>query len=240
MKRSLKALTLIGLAFFLYSRLYNGTLFFYINRRFAWLTLLAAIGLLLISASYQYRPTRPHIHEDAGHHHAISWGGLLVVILPVVLGLIVPPKPLGTSAMANRGVSVGSMASAASSGSGTVLVTTDEGDRTVLDWVIAFGENPDPAAFVGQEAHVVGFVYRDGRFDADTFMAGRFVVTCCVADATAVGLIVHWPEASSLAQDQWVEVSGHFEPGEFDGQQVPILVADTIIPTEPPNQPYLY
>lgn len=231
---------LIGLALFLLSRLYNGTLYFYINRRFVWLTVLAAVGLLLIADSYRHRPAPSQPHGDAGHHHTLSWGGLLLVILPIALGLLVPAKPLGAAAMETREVSLASLAPAASPGSSTVLLTTDEGERTILDWVVAFSENPNPAAFAGEEAHVIGFVYRDERCNADIFMVSRFIVTCCVAHATPVGLIVRYPDATALVQDQWVEVRGHFEPGEFGGEQVPILVAETITPTGPPNQPYLY
>jgi putative membrane protein len=236
MRKSLKALTLIALALFLYSRLYNGTLLFYINRRFAWLTLLAATGFLLVAISYRYRPAHPHQHN--GHHHTASWDGLLLVVLTVILGLFIPPKPLGATAMETREVSVGSLAPAMSPGSSAELMTT--GEKDILGWLIDFQRIRDPAASAGQEAHVIGFVYRDDRFEAETFMVSRFVVTCCVADASAAGLIVRWPQTASLDEDQWVEVSGHFEPGEFYGQRVPILIADKITPTDPPNQPYLY
>jgi uncharacterized repeat protein (TIGR03943 family) len=238
MKRSLKALTLIALGIFLYTRLANGTLLYYINRRFAWLTVLAIIGLLLVAVSYRQRPAHLHTHAGTGHDHAFSWAGLFLVALPVVLGLLVPPRPLGASAMESREVSVGSLSSVARTGSSSPLVI--EGEKDILDWLITFQRTPDAAAFSGQEARVIGFVYRDDRFDAETFMVSRFAVSCCVADATAVGLIVRWPEAASLARDQWVEVSGHFQPGEFYGQQVPLLVADAITPVETPNQPYLY
>jgi putative membrane protein len=61
-----------------------------------------------------------------------------------------------------------------------------------------------------------------------------------VADANPVGLIVRWPEAETLADDQWVEVTGRFEAGSFDGEPTPILVIETLTPTDPPAQPYLY
>jgi uncharacterized repeat protein (TIGR03943 family) len=71
-------------------------------------------------------------------------------------------------------------------------------------------------------------------------MVGRFVVSCCVADATPVGLVVRWPEANSLENDQWVTVSGHFESGLFQGDSVIILAADTVSAIPIPGQPYLY
>jgi uncharacterized membrane protein YcgQ (UPF0703/DUF1980 family) len=53
-------------------------------------------------------------------------------------------------------------------------------------------------------------------------------------------LIVRSPQAASLPGDQWIEVSGHFEPGEFSGKPTPILITEAITRTTAPNQPYLY
>lgn len=156
MKQSLKALTLISLGFFLYSRFTNGTLLFYINRRFAWLTFLAALGLLVVGASYRYRPADNHDHEPAGHAHAFSWGALLMIMLPIVLGLLFPPKPLGASAMRSREISIGSFNSALTSEKTTALVPV--GEKTILDWLNEFSQTPDPATFSGEEADIVGFV----------------------------------------------------------------------------------
>jgi uncharacterized repeat protein (TIGR03943 family) len=246
MKPSFKALALIGLGLFLYSRIYNGTLLYYISERFAWLTLLAAIGLIIVGASYRYRAVQSHDHEHehqhthAGHQHgSLSWAGLLLVVLPVILGLLIPPKPLGAAAMSNREISVGSVTSATTPKT-SQIISRPATDKNVLDWLIDFRLSQDPAVFADQEAKVVGFVYRDERFGTEEFMVGRFVISCCAADAAPLGLVVHWPETSTLENDQWVEVSGRFQAGEFDGEPMPILMADKITPTDVPDQPYLY
>jgi uncharacterized repeat protein (TIGR03943 family) len=248
MKPSFKGLAMIGLGLFLYSRIYNGTLLFYISQRFAWLTLLAAIGFLLVGASYRYR-AQSHLHEhedehEHDHHHehshgSLSWGGLFLVALPVILGLLVPPKPLGAAAMSNREVSAGSVTSVTAPKSSQVI-TRPAGEKNVLDWIIDFHLQQDPAAFTDQQAKVIGFVYRDDRFKTDEFMVSRFVISCCAADAAPLGLVVRWPKTTALNSDQWVEVSGHFQPGQFDGEKTPILVADKVAPTQVPDQPYLY
>jgi uncharacterized repeat protein (TIGR03943 family) len=231
-KTSVKALTVLGLGLYLYSRIFSGTLLFYINQRFAWLVMLAGILLMAIGASYRYRSN----HDHAYHTHAFSWGGVLLIGLVIALGLLVPPKPLGAAAMGNREVNMGTLVST----QGNSAMPTRAGEKNILDWLIAFQNTPDPAAFAHQPAHLIGFVYRDDRFNSENFMLSRFVVSCCVADATAVGLIVRSPQAASLPGDQWVEVSGHFEPGEFSSKPTPILITDAITRTTPPNQPYLY
>jgi putative membrane protein len=236
-----KALALVLMGLFLYSRFLGGTLLFYINERFVWLTILASAGFILVGVSYRYRSAEnPETHEHGDHSHGqLSWGGLALVILPVLLGLLVPPKPLGAAAMVNRDVSAKSLTSAAAPQGGAVLAKP-KAEKNILDWLIEFRSTSNPAAFEGQEARLIGFVYRDDRFAADTFMVSRFVLSCCAADAAPLGLMVRWPESSTLAADQWVEVTGHFKPGEFEGEPMPILMAEKLTPTTVPDQPYLY
>jgi uncharacterized repeat protein (TIGR03943 family) len=240
MTPSLKALALVAMGLFLYSRFFGGTLLFYINERFVWLTLLASLGFILVGISYRYRTGPAHDHDHADHHHArISWGGATLVLLPIVLGLLVPPKPLGAAAMVNRDVSIKSLTSAAAPNSNQVLAKP-KAEKNILDWLIEFRSTSDLSAFNGQQAKVVGFVYRDERFGRDQFMVSRFVLSCCAADAAPLGLLVQAPESGSFADDQWVEVTGAFEAGQFAGEAMPILLAETIKPTDIPEQPYLY
>jgi uncharacterized repeat protein (TIGR03943 family) len=238
----IKAVTLVAMGLFLYSRFMSGKLLFYINERFVWLTLLAALGCILVGMSYRYRPAHSHNHDhDHGDHHhgKLSWGGLSLIVLPIILGLLVPPKPLGAAAMVNRDVSIESLTSAAAPEVSSVLAKPKR-EKNILDWLIEFRSSSDIDAFTDQQAKLVGFVYRDDRFAEDQFMVSRFVLSCCAADAAPLGIMVHSPESAGLADDQWVEVKGHFEIGQFSGEELPILMAETITPTDIPAQPYLY
>jgi uncharacterized repeat protein (TIGR03943 family) len=240
MTPSLKALALVAMGLFLYSRFFGGTLLFYINERFVWLTILASLGFILVGVSYRYRTGHRHDHEHGDHDHAkISWGGLALVVLPIALGLVVPPKPLGAAAMVNRDVSIKSLTSASAPTTSNVLAKP-KAEKNILDWLIEFRSTADLSTFDGQQAKVIGFVYRDERFGEDQFMVSRFVLSCCAADAAPLGLLVQSVESGSFADDQWVEVTGFFEAGQFAGEEMPILLAETIKPTEIPEQPYLY
>ena len=77
------------------------------------------------------------------------------------------------------------------------------------------------------------------------FMVARFTISCCVADASAVGMPVHWPQdaapSSALPEsDAWVQVHGTFQLGEFGGNLFPILQADSLAVVAEPEHPYLY
>ncbi|MCZ7679411.1 MAG: TIGR03943 family protein [Sandaracinaceae bacterium] len=118
-------------------------------------------------------------------------------------------------------------------------------DRNVLEWLRAFSLETDLAGFEGQEADVIGFVYRDPALDGSArFLVARFVMSCCVADAQAIGLTVEWPGAADLQADPWVRVRGTFALRTLEGQPAPVLMAyagaDGVQPVDRPAHPYLY
>lgn len=256
MKQTIKNILLIALGIFLLSRLLNGTLSFYIHPRFNVLTLLTAVGLTTLGIGYAIQQRRAaaharahsndhdHEHEHAHiHSHDVSWAGLFLLSLPVVLGLLVEPRPLGASALQNREINIGtdvSLTSASAPEGSELSIVANAGERNILDWLYLFQRSTDPTSFNGEEAHVIGFVYRDDRFTDTQFMVSRFTVSCCVADAAPIGLIVEWPDTAVLTSDSWVEVSGTIQARTFNGIEIPVLVADSVLPTETPSQPYLY
>ena len=248
MEGVVKTAVLFLLGIFLYTRVTSGVVSYYINERFFTLTLVAGLGFLLLAAGYLRQwvlgGEADHNHDHEHHHdhdHSLSWVGVLIVMLPLLLGWLVPPRPLGATAVSNREINFGTdpIKPIAAPG-GNEAMGIIAGERNILDWLGEFQRSGDPAALAGQRADVIGFVYRDARFGADEFMVARFTVSCCVADAAPVGLVVRWPDGAALPTDQWVEVQGRFEVGVFNGRSMPILVAETITKTKQPPQPYLH
>jgi uncharacterized repeat protein (TIGR03943 family) len=175
-----------------------------------------------------------------GHHHALTWSAAALLLLPMVLGVLVSPRPLGAAALASREVQVGEVRSTMPAAVRAAAAKASS-EKNVLDWSQTFAATPGAATqFAGEPASVTGFVFRDERFAYDQFYVTRFLVSCCVADAAAAGLVVRWPDAAALPLDQWVQVEGVLEAGVFAGSPYPVLVAQTVTPVEVPNQPYLY
>jgi putative membrane protein len=157
----------------------------------------------------------------------------------LVLGLVIPPRALNASALAVRGVNVSSPLSV----SGNTLASANRlapGDRNVLDWIRAFNSAKDESDFDGQPADITGFIYHDPRLSKTQFMVDRFAITCCVADALAVGMVVEWPKAAEMTDNGWVRVRGTIKATLLEGQYIPLLQAETVDEMPEPEQPYLF
>ena len=241
----LKAVILGGLGLMFYSKITDGTLSFYINQRFAWLSFVAVLILSALALTLVYRliEGRRRVGEGESrrggeeHTHGVSWGAVGIMAIPLLLGLLVPARPLGASAVNSRGIGLSAPQRAGSVSQAQRAVT---GPKNILDWLRDFAQNPDPAAFNGQAVDVIGFVYRDPRNAAEQIWVSRFAITCCVADASAVGLLVQTGQAASFTNDSWIRVTGKLMAGQFAGESVPVIIPDKIEPAQQPQNPYLY
>jgi uncharacterized repeat protein (TIGR03943 family) len=231
----LKTGLLLGLGLYFLYNIASGSLSNYINARFAWLSYLAVAMFLLLalSSAVDLLRKRKNDEHDHDHDHAqISWGMLAIIAIPLVLGTLIPSRPLGADAVGGS-ISLNVASSSA-------VFTNNPLEWNVLDWLRAFNNSGDVSTFNGQEANVIGFVYKEITFGEDQFMVARFTISCCVADASAIGLPVIWDESASLPQDTWVRVQGTFEVGEFRENTVPMLRAASVETVKQPEHPYLY
>jgi uncharacterized repeat protein (TIGR03943 family) len=241
-----RTILLIGLGLFLYSRLSSGAITFYINRRFTWLTWGATLVLLVMGAAQGQRllglgrrpsPVRNlESQTSSSKSPGLPVWSYLVLLAPLVLGVVIPPQPLGASVAGNRGLTNAAGITQERAVSSLTVPTR----RDILGWLRAFGPDPDPEAFAGQAVEAVGFVYRDEEMAADQFMVARFLIVCCVADAIPVGLPVRYAEADHLELDTWVRVKGTFAASEVQGEQLPVIAAEEVTVVPQPAQPYLY
>lgn len=236
----IKVLLLLGLGIYFAYNIASGNITNYVNERFSWLSYVAAALFLLIggfSALRQLRDQRHANDHDHGHDHShapISWGALAILAMPLVLGTLIPSRPLGAEAVSGDI----SISSAARVGTSQAFNVPPE-ERNVLDWMRAFNSG-DYQQFDGQPADVIGFVYTEPTFDQNKFMVARFAISCCVADANALGVPVFWDQADDLPQGQWIRVQGTFNVDTFRGDQVPVLQAASIDRVDQPEHPYLY
>jgi uncharacterized repeat protein (TIGR03943 family) len=234
------------LGVYLLAQIGDGGILRYIHQRFLVLVLAAALLLLLLAqVVLQARPALGQPEEidpdgidpgesDHPHEHRRGWH-LWLLALPLLIGLLVPQRPLGATAAALRGLAT--LGAPPASGAGALSLPPDQ--RDILEWIRALEGVPDSFALNGQPADVIGFVYRDARTPPGRFYAARFGITCCAADAAAFGIEVDWP-ADDLAGDTWVRVRGSVEV--LPGAERPrlLLHAPSVEIVPEPAQPYLF
>jgi uncharacterized repeat protein (TIGR03943 family) len=241
--RLLAAVVLYGIVAILLHRLLTGTLVYYINPRYEWLTWVAVAGLGAMALALTGTAWRRARDSRRLHGMQVGWSALAVLALPVALGMA-PEQPLGSAALGNREVAVASLPpTALTSKTGrrvTRVAAAEPAARSMLDWLVEFHVADDPKRFAGQGAQITGFVHRDVHLGPDQVQLSRFLLSCCVADAMPIGIVVQAPELAAVPDDQWLTVAGRFAVGEIGGERMPVLVADEVVPIEPPPVPYLY
>ena len=238
--RFLQAFILLALVLFIGFKLFSGTLSLYINMQYMPLTVFGIIMLAIMTfvvIRYPGLESDEHGHHDAGHQHNISPSALIILIIPLLIGVLIPVHPLDATAASTRGMNV----SAPLVGSSQTREFQSAADtRNILDWIVIFNSTNDLSPYVGQMARVTGFVYHDPRLPANQFIVSRFVITCCTADASAIGMIVNWNQSADLKESSWVEVKGPVQASKLGGQSIPLIEASYVQSTPQPDQPYLY
>lgn len=235
----LKAVILLGTGGYLLILLLSGRISNYINisnPSIQWLSWASVPLILSLGAWSLWRVIRPGHPEDAPtNQSSITGAALMICSLPLLFGLL-PSQPLGVDAI-NGGVNMAPV--------GLVSVTSAEiapEDRNVLDWLRAFGQLGDPTVLSGEPVDVIGFVYREPNMTEDQFMVARFTMSCCVADAYAIGMPVVYEGAPELAEGSWVHIQGTLQVGTFrpDDGLMPIIIPEQVQPTDEPASAYLY
>lgn len=98
----------------------------------------------------------------------------------------------------------------------------------------------DLDSYLGKEIELMGFVYKEEGFNEDQLVISRFLVSHCVADASIVGFLSQFQEASGLEADSWVKAKGIIEMAEYNGTMLPLLKVTEWELISEPDQPYIY
>ena len=110
-----------------------------------------------------------------------------------------------------------------------------------MDWLREFAQvGGDLPSLAGKPVDVIGFVYRDKRTTGGAFWVARYTLSCCVADATGIGMIVQSAKSDTYAEGSWVRVRGTIALSKSDGESLPMIAASLIDAVEQPDNPYLF
>ena len=108
--------------------------------------------------------------------------------------------------------------------------------RSLTDWVRLLRSQPDPKLFAGDPVRISGFVL---PMPGEPPQLARLLVRCCLADASPVGLPVHWPAGQApFAADQWLAIDGvmGLGPAPGGGERLEV-VPSRVRPIPRPERP---
>jgi uncharacterized repeat protein (TIGR03943 family) len=207
--------------------LVSGRWSLYLSTRTFWVVPTGAI-LLTIAAAGRFATARVIRPEPVPA--ATSWT-LGAIALPVVLILALPPATLTGYALGRRSGFIGS---------GVSVSTSDiaSGDLSFIDIAAAQSSKASMGALrahEGEQVTLEGFVWQQDGAQADEILLTRYVVTCCVADATSAQVRVVNVPPGRFQADDWVQVTGLIYPL---GSEILVDASDVrAIPQ--PSRPYL-
>jgi putative membrane protein len=157
---------------------------------------------------------------------------LTLMVVPVIVILVLPAATLGTFSAAKK------------TKFSSVNLKTFYGEITSTSEVtllsVAIGQTSDEGADAlakraGSDVDFVGFVTRYPDTPADELLLTRYVITCCVADATITQVRVVNVAPGQFEPNQWIEVKGQIYP---IGREV-IVNASSVTGVPRPAKPYL-
>ena len=189
--------------------------------------LLALGGVLLLAFTLA---TLPRLGRGGGSTGNI-WGTgarTSLLLIPLVYAFGAPSGGLSGFAFDQRYVS-----DATFSGM-SARTPAEDGKATLVDIVAHLD------ALVGRSVETEVRVMLGEDWPPGHFMAYRFVIVCCAADARPVGVLVKLPVGTKVEQDQWARVTGVVRTREGKSGVEPVIEAERIEPIDPLTRPYLY
>jgi putative membrane protein len=164
-----------------------------------------------------------------------------LLAVPLFLALVFPPRSLAVFSANQRGTQLAGMSVMhGSTAVRRVSLSVDTRSFAMGDWVGALSADPNPADYKGKPVQVSGIVmHNPGSVPTGYITVIRYLVTCCVADARPVGLIVKDTSNGALKDNQWVEVTGTMSAAPLGGQKVAVVSTKKLTPIKSSN-PYMY
>ncbi len=188
-----------------------------------WPLLAGGLALLLLFAIAALRTAL----QDADGLTFAQLAQAVLLILPLVYLAGATRAGLGSEAFVQRRAGDPTLVRDAG------LTPAADGSLTVLQILMHFEK------LVDQPIVTEGIVYRGPEVPPGQFVAFRFLLTCCAADAIPAGLLIQWSGAADLPGDTWVRIRGRATLARVDGRDTPSIAAEQVEPVDPPANPYL-
>jgi uncharacterized repeat protein (TIGR03943 family) len=199
----------------------------YLSTRTAWVV---PVGAVLLTGASVGRLASARTRTPAPMTLREAWA-LAFMVVPVVLVLALPPATLGSFSAGKRAgfASAGIATSPGDAGTGAISLIDVAAAQTTKEGETAL------AGRAGENVDLVGFVVRYADTPADELLLTRYIVTCCVADATVAQVRVVNVQPGAFSANEWVDVKGAIYPL---GREI-IVNASSVVAVPRPEHPYL-
>lgn len=199
--------------------------------------LFLAAGAVLLMAFILVALIGPKRH-DAGWPLAMTVVQALVILTPLLFLTTIVDQGMGSYALIRKytGMEQKTLTRLLESGKSIAEDANPRPAMTLLD--IA----RNMKRINGRRVITEGLVYRPAIMPANTLTLFRFAIFCCAADAMPVWVFVEKPGVEFFNDENWIRVDGTVQIVNFNGTDVPVIKADTIVkkPAPPPGDQYLF
>ena len=98
------------------------------------------------------------------------------------------------------------------------------------------------ADFENKDVELIGqfMPARANNPGGDRFDLVRMFVICCAADARPVAISVQMDRVQPTAEMSWVKVIGKAVFPVESGRRVPLVLAESVTPCDPPEETFIY
>lgn len=99
-----------------------------------------------------------------------------------------------------------------------------------------------PQDLIGVEVTALGFLYQPAWLELpkEQFILGRYVITCCAADALVGGFLIFFPEEFTAVEFDWVQIRGKIIYTNYQDEEVGAVIVEKYEVVEQPLDPYLF
>jgi uncharacterized repeat protein (TIGR03943 family) len=227
------------------------------------LVLLAA-GLLFLpeQSHHDCESCCDHVHDQP--RLLRSGMSAAVLVLPIVLAATISPDQFGAVTVSNRGyiASINDLPSyqpyvepalpesedlqpsTGSEDDGSYISKNASGQikAQTIDLLYAAEEPTMRSDFEGKEVEVIGqfMPAREDNTPKDRFNLVRMFIICCAADARPVAITVQTDQPHGVPEMSWIRVTGTASFPIENGRRVPLLVANSVAPCDPPEETFIY
>jgi uncharacterized repeat protein (TIGR03943 family) len=235
-----------------------------------WTAASAVVLLLLAAGLFFLPEESHHECEsgcDHAHDHPKTQRNSLavaVLVVPILVAVTISPDQFGAATVNNRGyiASINDLPSyepyvepalpGEEDSQSASISTADDSyisrnatgqiKAQTIDLLYAAEEPTMRADFEGKEVEVIGqfMPARENNAQKDRFNLVRMFIICCAADARPVAITVQTDQPHGVAEMSWVKVTGTASFPLEGERRVPLLVAKSVTPCDPPEETFIY